>query len=54
MKYGVWLDRAHLSRKLRRWGFSYQRPAVRAVERNEDDIATWVRVQGEALGKKGR
>ena len=54
LKYGVWLDRAHLSRKLRRWGFSYQRPALRAVERNEDDIATWVRVQGEALGKKDR
>lgn len=54
VKYGVWLDRAHLSRKLRRWGFSYQRPALRAIERNEDDIATWVRVQGEALGKKGR
>ena len=43
--YGVWLDRAHLSRKLRRWGFTYQRPALRAVERNEDGIAAWVRVQ---------
>ena len=52
--YGVWLDRAHLSRKLRRWGFTYQRPALRAVERNEDDIATWVRVQRAALGKKSR
>ncbi|WP_412030365.1 IS630 family transposase [Deinococcus yunweiensis] len=50
--YGVWLDRAHLSRILRRWGFTYQRPALRAVERHEDDIATWVRVQREALGKK--
>ncbi|GGL88419.1 putative transposase [Deinococcus aerolatus] len=50
--YGVWLDRAHLSRKLRRWGFTYQRPALRAVERNENDIATWVRVQREALEKK--
>lgn len=54
LKYGVWLDRAHLSRKLRRWGYSYQRPALRAVERNEDDIATWIRNQGEALEKKGR
>ncbi|MFB9994967.1 winged helix-turn-helix domain-containing protein [Deinococcus oregonensis] len=50
--YGSWLDRAPLSRKLRRWGFPYQRPTLRAVKRNEDDIATWVRVQGEALGKK--
>lgn len=54
VNYGIWLDRAHLSRKLRRWGFSYQRPAMRAMERNEEDIATWVRIQGEALGKKGR
>lgn len=52
LKYGVWIDRAHLSRKLRRWGFSYQRPAVRAVERNEEEIATWVRLQKEALEKK--
>ncbi len=52
--YGVWLDRAHLSRILRSWGFTYQRPALRAVERHEDDIATWVRVQREALGKKNR
>ncbi|WP_245532759.1 winged helix-turn-helix domain-containing protein [Deinococcus proteolyticus] len=52
LKYGVWIDRAHLSRKLRRWGFSYQRPALRAVERNEEDIAAWVRLQKEALEKK--
>lgn len=52
--YGVWLDRAHLSRILRRWGFTYQRPALRAVKRHEDDIATWVRVQRQALGKKNR
>ena len=54
MTYSIWLDRAHLSRKLKRWGFSYQRPALRAVERNEDDIATWVRVHRDALGKKSR
>ncbi|GGK38000.1 hypothetical protein GCM10008955_34870 [Deinococcus malanensis] len=53
-KFDVWLDRGHLSRKLRGWGFSYQRPVVRAVERNEEHVATWVRVQGEALGKKNR
>lgn len=52
LKFGVWLNRAHLSRKLRRWGFSYQRPVLRALERHEENIATWIRVQGEALEKK--
>ncbi|UBV45255.1 winged helix-turn-helix domain-containing protein (plasmid) [Deinococcus taeanensis] len=51
LKFGVWLNRGHLSRTLRHWGFSYQRPAVRAVERNEEEVATWVRVHGEALEK---
>jgi transposase len=51
--YDVWLDRGHLSRLLRRWGFSYQRPALRAVERHEEDIATWVRDQTVVLEKKG-
>lgn len=45
---GLWLDRGHLSRLLRRWGCSYQR----AVERNEEDIATWVRNQGSVMEKK--
>lgn len=50
--YGVWLDRAHLSQVLQRWGFTYQRPAGRAVERYEDDIATWVRSSGRPWEKK--
>ncbi|MBZ9753587.1 IS630 family transposase [Deinococcus sp. HMF7604] len=51
-RFGVWMHRDYLSRKLHQWGFSYQRPAVRAVERNEEEVATWVRLQGEALEKK--
>ncbi|MPY67601.1 winged helix-turn-helix domain-containing protein [Deinococcus sp. SDU3-2] len=42
VKHSVGLYRAHFSRKLRRWDFSYQRPALRAVKRNEEDIATWI------------
>ena len=43
---------SHVSRLLRSLGFSCQRPERRAVERDEQKITQWKRVQWPAIKKK--
>ena len=43
---------AHVSKVLRTLGFSCQRPSRRAIERNEEQIAHWKRVEWPRLKKK--
>ena len=44
-QFGVSYHRAHVGRLLRSLGWSVQRPERRAVERDEEGIRRWVRVE---------
>ena len=51
-QYGVKYDPSQVWRILRRLGFSCQRPAGRALERDEEAIRRWKRVQWPRIKKK--
>ncbi|MBK8474785.1 MAG: winged helix-turn-helix domain-containing protein [Opitutaceae bacterium] len=42
----------HVSKVLRSLGFSCQRPSRRAIERDEENIARWKRVEWPNIKKK--
>jgi transposase len=50
-QFGVSYHRAHLGRLLRSLGWSAQRPERRAVERDEEAIARWVKVEWPRVKK---
>jgi transposase len=52
-EFGVRYHPAHLSRLLRRWGFSLQKPARRARQRDEAAIQAWQAQRYPALEKRG-
>ena len=49
---GVQYHPDHMSRLMRAWGWSCQRPATRAKERNEAQIEHWRRVEWLRIKKK--
>jgi len=51
-RHGVSLDVDHLSRLMRRWGLSWQKPAKRPLERDENAIARWVQREWPRVKKK--
>ncbi|MFT3992315.1 MAG: IS630 family transposase [Luteolibacter sp.] len=51
-RFGVDHHPSHLSRVLSAMGFSCQRPARRAIERDEEKIRHWKRYQWPSLKKK--
>jgi transposase len=51
-EFGVEYHPDHLSRFMRRLGFSRQKPTVRARERDEEAIETFVRVEFPRIEKK--
>lgn len=51
-RFGVDYHPAHVSRLLAAMGFSCQRPARRAIERDEEKIRRWKRHKWPALKKK--
>ncbi len=53
-EFGVRYHSAHVWRLLVRIGWSCQRPAGRAIERNEEAIARWKRVEWPRIKKKPR
>ncbi len=52
--FGVGFHEAHVWRVLQRMGWSCQRPVGRAVERDEEAIARWKRVEWPRIKKKPR
>lgn len=50
--FGVRFHEAHVWRVLRRMGWSCQRPVGRALERDEEAIARWKRVEWPRIKKK--
>jgi transposase len=50
--FGVSYHRAHVGRLLRSLGWSAQRPERRAVERDEEAIRRWVKVEWPRIKKK--
>ncbi len=53
-EFGVKLDQSNVRRMLVRRGFSWQKPARRANERNEAAIKRWVKDEWPKIAKKGR
>ncbi len=53
-EFGVRYHSAHVWRFLVRIGWSCQRPTGRAIERNEEAIARWKRVEWPRINKKPR
>jgi len=51
-RHGVGYDVDHLSRLVRSWGFSWQKPRRQAVERDEEAIKQWVDEQWPRIKKK--
>ena len=51
-RHGVDLDADHLSRLMRRWGLSWQKPARRPLERDARAIARWVKGDWPRIKKK--
>jgi transposase len=51
-RHGVELDVDHLSRLMRQWGLSWQKPARRPLERNEKAITQWVKRDWPGIKKK--
>lgn len=49
---GIQYHPDHMSRLMRAWGWSCQRPAKRAKERNEEQIERWKRVEWRRIKKK--
>ena len=52
-EFGVGYHPAHISRLLRAWGFSLQKPARRARQRDEAAIQAWQQQRYPALEKRG-
>jgi transposase len=52
-QFGVRYHPAHISRLLRRWGFSLQKPVRRARQRDEGSIAKWRNETYPAAEKRG-
>lgn len=50
--YDVWYDVDHLSRLLRQWGFTPQKPMRRAREQDQEALVTWVDTTVPELEKK--
>lgn len=53
-RFGIRYHPDHVCRLLHALGFTPQKPTRRAVERDEEAIATWVKQQWPALKKKRR
>lgn len=53
-EFGVKLDQSNVRKLLVRRGFSWQKPARRANERNEAAIKRWVKNEWPKIAKKGR
>lgn len=53
-EFGVRLHKANVHRTLRRMGFTWQKPARRARERDEAAVQQWVRTEWPKIVKKGR
>ena len=53
-RFGVHYHPDHVSRLLHALGFTPQKPSRRAVERDEEAIAQWVKQQWPAVKKKPR
>jgi len=53
-RFGIRYHPDHVCRLLHALGFTPQKPMRRAVERDEEAIATWVKQQWPALKKKRR
>lgn len=53
-EFGVKLDQSNVRKMLVRRGFSWQKPARRANERNEAAIKRWVKNEWPKIAKKGR
>jgi transposase len=51
-RFGIHYHRDHVCRLLHALGFSPQKPARRAVERDETAIADWIQQQWPAIKKK--
>lgn len=51
-RHGVLYDPDHLSRLVRAWGLSWQKPKKRPVERNQQVIDQWVDRQWPRIKKK--
>jgi transposase len=51
-RHGVKYDRDHLSRLVRSWGLSWQKPATRPIERNQQTIDHWLRHDWPRIKKK--
>ncbi len=49
--FGVRYHRAHISRLMHRLGWTHQKPARRALERNEDVIEQWKKARWPAVKK---
>jgi transposase len=53
-RHGVRYDVDHLSRLVRSWGLSWQKPATRPVERDEAAIDRWLKRDWPRVKKKSR
>src|SRR3954454_20140252 len=51
---GVWLTLPVVGRYLRAWGFTAQRPARRATERQEGAVRTWLESTYPAIARKAK
>jgi transposase len=51
-RHGVRYDPDHLSRLVRKWGLSWQKPKTQPVERDPEAIDRWVRTQWPRIKKK--
>jgi transposase len=53
-QFGVRYHPAHLSRLVRTINWTVQKPVLRATQRNEKEIETWLKERWPVLKKKGR
>lgn len=53
-RHGVAYDVDHLSRLVRSWGLSWQKPAARPIERDEAAIDRWLKRDWPRVKKKSR
>ena len=53
-RHGVAYDADHLSRLVRSWGLSGQKPATRPIERDEAAVRRWLKCDWPRVKKKPR
>lgn len=53
-RHGVAYDVDHLSRLVRSWGLSWQKPATRPIERDDAAIERWLKRDWPRIKKKSR